>query len=158
MNVSAQIASHTRCLFFGGNWTDVNLQDVLSDVDWQMATTKVHNFNTIAQLAYHIHYFVAVVIKVLEGGPLVGNDKVSFNHPPITSQKDWEQLLQKVWADAETFAALIEKLPEATLWTNIGDEKYGTYYRNLHGIIEHSHYHLGQIVIVKKMILQETKN
>ncbi|MGN6163930.1 MAG: hypothetical protein ACTHOF_05245 [Flavisolibacter sp.] len=32
------------------------------------------------------------------------------------------------------------------------DEKYGTYYRNLQGIIEHTHYHLGQIVLIKKLL------
>jgi hypothetical protein len=154
-SLSSQIAYHARCFFFGGNWTDVNLKKVVSDVDWKMATAKVRSFNTIAQLVYHIHYFVAVVNKVLEGGPLVGNDKVSFNHPPISSQKDWEQLLQKTWEDAALFSDLIEKLPENTLWKYIGDEKYGSYYRNLHGIIEHSHYHLGQIVIIKKMLLDQ---
>ena len=30
-------------------------------------------------------------------------------------------------------------------------EKYGNYYRNLHGVIEHAHYHLGQIALIKKM-------
>ena len=33
------------------------------------------------------------------------------------------------------------------------DEKYGTYRRNIEGIIEHSYYHLGQISLIKKMIL-----
>lgn len=31
-------------------------------------------------------------------------------------------------------------------------EKYGTYLRNLEGVIEHSYYHLGQIAIIKKQI------
>ena len=31
-------------------------------------------------------------------------------------------------------------------------EKYGTYYRNFHGLIEHAHYHLGQIVLIKKLV------
>ena len=33
-----------------------------------------------------------------------------------------------------------------------GNEKYGTYYENIQGVIEHLHYHLGQIVVVKKII------
>jgi len=50
---------------------------------------------------------------------------------------------------------LIEQLPETKLGETFSDEKYGTYYRNLHGIIEHNHYHVGQIVIIKKLLLQE---
>ena len=33
-------------------------------------------------------------------------------------------------------------------------EKYGNYFRNLTGIIEHLHYHLGQIVLIKKLIAE----
>jgi hypothetical protein len=34
------------------------------------------------------------------------------------------------------------------------DEKYGTYLRNIEGVIEHSYYHLGQVSLLKKMVTQ----
>ena len=46
----------------------------------------------------------------------------------------------------------MEQLPETMLWETFADEKYGNYYRNIHGIIEHTHYHLGQIVLIKKIV------
>jgi hypothetical protein len=128
------------------------MKDSLQGVDWQQATTKVHSFNTIATLVYHIHYFVIVAGRVLEGGPLEGNDKYSFDHPPIHSQEDWEQFLDKVWDSASHFADLVERLPDDKLWETFSNEKYGTYYRNIQGIIEHSHYHLGQITLIKKLV------
>jgi hypothetical protein len=158
MKTTTQIAAHVRALHFGGNWTDVNLKDTLSDVDWQQATIKINSFNTIAALVYHINYFIDAVIPVLQGRNLDASDKFSFNHPPIESQEDWDNLMYKIWTDAETLAILIEKLPDSTLWEDFWEDKYGNYYKNLQGIVEHSHYHLGQIVLVKKMILQETKN
>jgi len=154
MNVSAQIAKHFREVHFGGNWTWSNLKDNLKDVTWQQATAKVFSFNTIAALVYHMNYFVSAVLKVLQGGPLDAHDKYSFDLPPIRSQEDWEKLLEKTWADAENFARLVGQLPESKLDETFSDEKYGNYYRNLHGVIEHVHYHLGQIVIIKKIILQ----
>ncbi|GAA4794839.1 hypothetical protein GCM10023231_24020 [Olivibacter ginsenosidimutans] len=33
------------------------------------------------------------------------------------------------------------------------DEQYGTYLRNIEGVIEHGYYHLGQIVLIKKLII-----
>jgi hypothetical protein len=63
MNLTAQIAKHFNSVHFGGNWTAVNLKEALTDVDWQQATTKVHSFNTIAALVYHINYYVSVVIE-----------------------------------------------------------------------------------------------
>ena len=154
MSLTAQIAKHFRDVHFGENWTGVNLKDSLAGVDWQQATTQVHSLNTIAALVFHINYYVSAMLKVLQGGPLDAHDKYSFDLPPVLSQEDWEKLLDKLWADAENFASLVEQLPESKLWEDFSDKKYGNYYRNLHGVIEHTHYHLGQIVLIKKILLQ----
>lgn len=155
MSLSQHIAKHFRDVFFGGNWTCVNFKTTLEDVTWQQATARVQSFNTIVALTYHVNYFVAAALKVLQGGPLDAHDKFSFDHPPIQSQADWENLLDKCLADAEQFAAWVEQLPEDKLWEDFVDKKYGNYYRNIHGIIEHAHYHLGQIVIIKKLIREK---
>jgi hypothetical protein len=89
---------------------------------------------------------------VLQGQPLDAHDKYSFDAPPISSQDDWNFLLQTVWTDAEHFATLVEQLPESLLGETFIDEKYGNYYRNIQGIVEHNHYHLGQIVLIKKLL------
>lgn len=154
MNTAQQIAKHFRGIYFGGNWTSSNLKDNLAGVNWQQATTQIYSFNTIATLVFHTHYFVSAVLKVLQGGPLDAHDKFSFTHPPIHSQQDWENFLLKIFIDAEVFANLVEQLPESKLGENFTNEKYGTYYSNLHGIIEHAHYHLGQIVLIKKILEQ----
>ena len=156
MNLTAQIAKHFRDVHFGGNWTSVNLKETLADVNWQQATTKIYSLNTIATLVFHINYYVSAVTEVLQGEPLTAHDKYSFDLPPIQDQEDWEKLLEKTWSDAENFFNLIEQLPESKLGETFSDEKYGTYYRNIHGIIEHTHYHLGQIVLIKKILLQST--
>ena len=155
MRLSNQIAKHFREVFFGGNWTSVNLKDTLKDVTWQQATRKIHSCNTITALVYHINYYVSAVLNVLQGGPLNAHDKYSFDHPPVQSQDDWEKLVNKTFAEAEQFADLIENLPEDKFGETFVEEKYGIYFRNLHGIIEHTHYHLGQIVIIKKIVQAE---
>ncbi|MBP6334499.1 MAG: DinB family protein [Bacteroidia bacterium] len=152
MNTPQQIAKHFREIHFGGNWTCSNLKDNLSKVTWKQATTKIDSFNTIATLAFHVNYFVSAVLKVLQGEALNANDKYSFDHPPISKKEDWDSFLDKMWSDAEQFANLVEQLSESKLQEIFTDEKYGTYYRNLNGIIEHSHYHLGQIVILHKLV------
>jgi len=158
MSLTEQMANHLRAVYFGGNWTSVDLKDNLADVTWQQATTQVYSFNTIAKLVYHMNYYVSAVLKVLHGEPLNAHDKYSFDLPPILSQEDWEKMLNKTWTDAENFASLIEPLPESKLWEDFSDNKYGNYYRNIHGIIEHVHYHLGQIVLIKKILLQADEN
>lgn len=158
MNTVSHIAKHLRQVYFGGNWTASNLKDQLKDVTWQQATTHVYDLNTIAVLVYHLNYYIHEDIKVLQGQPLRAKDEYSFSHPPIESQKDWDAFLETVWQDGETFAQLIEKLPHEQLWEDFVDPKYYNYYRNLQGIVEHVHYHLGQIVLVKKIIQQQSSN
>jgi hypothetical protein len=154
MNLSQQTAKHFRDVHFGGNWTSVNLKDTLADISWQQAVTKVQDFNTIAALVYHMNYYVSAVLKVLEGETLNASDKFSFDCPTLQSETDWENLLNKTWADAENFAMLVEQLPQDRFGEIFINEKYGTYYRNIAGITEHIHYHLGQIVIIKKLLQQ----
>jgi hypothetical protein len=156
MDTSAQIAKHLRDVYFGGNWTSSNLKAQLADVTWQEAITQVYALNTIATLVYHVNYYVSGVSKVLQGGALEIRDRYSFDHPPITSEEDWQKLLEQGWAEAEHFAQLIEQLPADQLSKDFHEQKYGNYYRNLHGIIEHLHYHLGQIVVIKKILTQRS--
>jgi hypothetical protein len=152
MTLTTLIAKHIREVHFGGNWTDSNLRDQLADVNWQTATAKLDNLNTIAALVFHINYYVGAIVKVLEGGPLDASDKFSFDVPPIQSEADWQALLEKTWRDADTFVSLIEKMPEAQLWDTFADPRYGDFYKNLVGVTEHAHYHLGQIAMLKKLL------
>jgi hypothetical protein len=152
MNTPGQIAKQFRDFNYGGNYTGVNLKDTLEGITWEQATQKAGSLNTIAALVFHINYYVSVVIKVLEGGPLAGSDKLSYDVAPINSREDWDNLLDNTWKDAERFASLVEQFPENKLDDAFANEKYGTWYRNLAGVIEHCHYHLGQIVLIKKML------
>ena len=153
MELPGQIAKNLREVFFGGNWTDVNLKESLSEVSWKEAIEKIGSLNTISSLVYHINYYVSAALKVLQSGALDAHDKESFNCPEIFSQSDWDKLLNKLFTDTENLAALIEVLPESKLWDDFTDKEYGNYFRNLNGIIEHTHYHLGQIVLIKKMLM-----
>ena len=152
MKYSLQLAKHFREVHYGGNWTSVNLKGVLEGVTWQHASTKVDSLNTIVALVFHINYYVLAITKVLQGGVLDSKDKFSFDHPPIQEEKDWTDFVEKTWRDADLLASLIEQLPEDKLGEDFVDGKYGTYYRNIQGLIEHTHYHLGQLTLIKKLL------
>ena len=76
MKLTKQIASQFREVYFGGNWTSVNLKETLADVNWQQATRKVYSFNNLAGLVYHMNYYVSAVLKVFNGE----NDNRIINH------------------------------------------------------------------------------
>jgi len=153
MKQSNQIANRLREVFLNGLWiANTNYNDLLSTITFEQATKKVGNLNTIAALTYHINYYLAGLIKVFEGGPLEIKDKYSFDLPPIQCEEDWKTLFNNLLSNAEKFAKQVEQMPDEKLKETFVDEKYGTYQRNIEGIIEHSYYHLGQISLIKKLI------
>ena len=151
MNLSQHLANQFRQVFFGGNWTSVNLKEIISTIPLSVATTKLSDCNKIADLFFHINYYVSVVSRVLEGNELDGHDKYSYLTPPLSCEEEWQSMIAQAWDKAERFASLVEQLPDHTLWEPFTDAKYGSYYRNITGIIEHTHYHLGQITLLYKL-------
>lgn len=152
MTLSSQIANQFRDVLLTGTWVATNFKAQLIDVNWVQANTKVKSLNTIAALTFHIDYYIAGLIQVFQGGTLDIKDKFSFDAPPITSQTDWKERLQKLWSNAETFVKLIEKMDDDALMQPFVEEKYGNNYINIQAMIDHCYYHLGQIVLIKKLI------
>lgn len=147
------LAKNLHHVYFGGNWTgSKGFKDAINTVSLEEASKKTNGFNTIFALTYHIHYYVKGTMDVLKGGTLDIRDKYSFDYPTLKTEMEWQAFKDNLWSEAKEFIGLIEALDDAILHSIFVEEKYGSYYRNLLGIIEHTHYHLGQIVIIKKMI------
>jgi hypothetical protein len=153
VNKTKQIADRFREVLLNGTWVaNTNFKDQLADVSFQEATTVVESLNTIALLSFHINYYIAGIQNVFDGGTLDIRDKYSFDLPVLQSEQDWINLKIKLFNDAEIFANSIEKLSDDKLPLDFVDAKYGTYQRNLDGMIEHCYYHLGQVVLLKKIL------
>ncbi|WP_431244547.1 DUF1572 domain-containing protein [Flavobacterium sp. P21] len=153
MKNTVEIANRFREIILNGTWVaNTNYKDQLENLDWKIAIAPLQNLNTIAILAQHIHYYINGINQVFKGGTLDIKDKFSFDFPPIQSQWEWDIFLNKFWDTAEEFASLVEKMPDEKLDEGFVDVKYGTYRRNIDCMIEHSYYHLGQIVLIKKSL------
>ncbi|MGE5107678.1 MAG: DinB family protein [Sphingobacteriales bacterium] len=146
------ISNRLREVLLNGHWiANTNYKEQLLNVDWKQATQKVGNLNTIAQLIYHINYYIEGLLQVFNGGELKIRDKYSFDLPPIQSENDWELLVTTLLTNSEAFANTGQSMPDTKFDEVVVDAKYGTYLRNIEGIIEHSYYHLGQISLIKKL-------
>ncbi len=155
MESNQYLSSRLKEVLTQGNWvTGTNFKEQIYDLDWKIAVQKVSDFNTIAALTFHVHYYIYGVAQVLEGGSLDIKDKFSFDAPAINSEQDWRDLVDLFCMDSERFITLVEQMSQEKLWSNFVDEKYGTFYRNIDVLIEHTYYHLGQIMLIKKRIKQ----
>lgn len=158
MTRSINMANRIREVLFSGHWiANTNMQEQIRSVDWQQATFKVDTLNTIAALTYHLNYYLAGLIDAFENGKLEISDKYSFDLPIIDSAYDWDKLVTSFLQNSEMFAERIEQMQDDMFDKPFIDAKYGTVLRNIEGVIEHSYYHLGQITLIKKMILQYNK-
>ncbi len=154
MKKTKKLANRFREIILNGTWiANTNYKDQLENLDWKISVSNIDSINTISILAQHVHYYVNGIKNVFNGGNLEIRDKYSFDFPEIKSQSEWKAFLTKFWEDAENLAEFIEQLPDEKLKQEFVDEKYGTYQRNIDGLIEHSYYHLGQIVLIKKILL-----
>lgn len=155
MKRNITIASRLREVFLDGRWiANTNYKEQIQGLYWQQAIQKVDNLNTIAALTYHINYYLAGLLKAFETGRLEISDKYSFDLPAINSEQEWNKLVVDFINNAENFASKVEEMDDKIFDQPFIDEKYGTYLRNIEGAIEHSYYHLGQISLIRKMIIQ----
>lgn len=153
MTRSISLADRFREVIFNGTFiANTNYRHQLSGTGLDLVTATAGPHNTIAVLAQHIHYYIGGVGAVFKGGSLDIKDKYSFDFAALGSQAEWDTFLELFWSDAEEFALLVEQLPEEQLDTPFTDEKYGSYGRNIDAMIEHCYYHLGQIVLLRKLL------
>lgn len=153
MTAPTQLANRLREVILNGTWiANTNYKQELVHLDWEIATTKIKEINTVSVLAQHIHYYIKGINNVFINGQLEIRDKYSFDFPEIQSESNWKQFLNTFWKDTEQLATFIEQLSEEQLHQDFVNKKYGTYLRNINGMIEHCYYHLGQIILIKKML------
>ncbi len=147
------LANRLREVLLNGKWiANTNFKEQILSIHWEQAIQKVDHLNTIAVLTFHINYYLGGLLNVFNGGNLEIRDKYSFDLPEIKSETDWMNLVNAFLLNAEKFAEKVEEMPDEIFDQPFVDEKYGSYLRNIEGVIEHSYYHLGQISLLKKMI------
>jgi len=153
MKLASQLAERSKEVLLTGKWVaGTNIKDQIIDLDWKQAIARIDTLNTIADLVFHINYYIAGVADVLEGKPLNIRDKFSFDAPPVNSEQDWSDRIDTFCTDAERFVSLVNNMTDKDLLKPFIDEKYGNYLRNIDVILEHSYYHFGQIVLIRKLL------
>ncbi|PSL21480.1 DinB family protein [Chitinophaga ginsengisoli] len=152
MNILTQISTHLLDTLEGENWTDINVMDSLKDVTVQEATLKTKaSPNTIASLVNHLIYWNRVMIQRINGIKVNIPDVNGFDVPNLTSEQDWTNLKNELVTSTYELANAIRTVDENRLEEPILPD-HSAIYKSLHGMVEHLHYHLGQIVILKKLI------
>ena len=147
------LAKRFSDVIFNNSWVANNsYKNQLTDLPLEVVLFKYQSLHSIAALTQHVHYYIAGILNVFNGGNLDIKDIYSFDFPPINTIEQWHSFLAVFWTDAASFTQKLEKMDENTLNSIFVKKEYGTYHFNINTLIEHSYYHLGQIVLIKKLI------
>lgn len=153
MENNRELAKRFSDVILNNSWVANNsYKNQLTDLPLEVVLFKYQSLHSIAALTQHVHFYIAGILNVFNGGNLDIKDIYSFDFPPIHTIEQWHTFLAVFWTDAASFTQKLEEMDENTLNSIFVKKEYGTYHFNINTLIEHSYYHLGQIVLIKKLI------
>ncbi|MBN9296380.1 MAG: hypothetical protein J0I41_05175 [Filimonas sp.] len=152
MDIRLLLAQHIIDVHEGDNWTEIDIKGTLEDVSFEEAITVIPaSPNSIAMLVHHLTFYSNKVHERLQGIYNAIPASNGFEMPPVKSEKDWKKLKADNLRAANSLANEVKIFPLEQLF-ELTASGSSTYYKNVQGIIEHAHYHLGQMVLLKKII------
>jgi uncharacterized damage-inducible protein DinB len=155
MIITTLIAQHLRQVYEGDNWTDVSIKATIKDIDWKQAQQQTEaSPNTIASLLHHLLYWNGIIMQRMKGETPLIPEENGYDVPFLRNEEEWNALKEKTHQSFIGLAAAIKNFPEEKLQDTYSPSIPSTYYRNFQGVVEHAHYHLGQIVILKNLITE----
>jgi hypothetical protein len=158
MELTEAIAQHLLEVHEGNNWTEVDLAHTLWDVTCAEATTlTAASPNTIAALLHHLTFWNRVMARRVQGLATEVGPANGFDNPVLHTEADWVKLQADNIESAHELAAAIRRV-EASALTQPILPNYSSTYKNLQGTVEHVHYHLGQIVLLKKLVRSQQRH
>jgi uncharacterized damage-inducible protein DinB len=142
--------------YLNGRWIcGTNVTELINSVSYREAVKSLHDLNSIALLTFHLSYYLGGVLQVLNGGKLDISDSKSFDMSEMSNDAQWKLLCSQLTDRATQVLRKIELMNQEELHGDFSEGKYGSNLRNIEGLIEHGCYHLGQMVVIRKMTLKQ---
>jgi len=148
-----RIADQLKRAHEGGAWHGPSVRELLADVTAEQAAARpVEGAHSIWELVEHIEAWERAILRRLGGDPSkIYNTEEDWPPTRDASEDAWRRTQKKL---ADTDAALRDaalRLDDAQLDEPIIAEMSSRYV-SLHGAVQHTLYHAGQIALVKKAL------
>ena len=152
MSESKRISNLYQSIYDGEPWLEVTLAHTLKDITAEQAYRKINpNLNTIWEIVNHLIQWRRNILSRMQGETITTPDHNYFVPVVDPTELAWQQSLQTLAKTQESWNAFLANFDDAD-FTKIYANNNHTYYEHIHGIIQHDVYHLGQIVILKKLL------
>ncbi|HXE58024.1 MAG TPA: DinB family protein [Gemmatimonadales bacterium] len=154
-----RLAAEVHRAYRGDTWHGPSIGELLADVDAAVAASRpIPEAHTIWEIVLHVTAWVREVARRLEG--VEPGLPTPGDWPPVPkpTAEAWEATRAALARAHEELRDALERFPEAQLDELVGEDRsapLGTgvsYYRMLHGLMQHDAYHAGQIALLKKAV------
>ena len=146
-----RIAKLFADLQHGDCWIGVNIKEALQGVDAALAVKSINNHsNSIWLLVFHLTYWRTSVINRLNGS-LEPPPFKDFALPDELNEENWKQTLLDFENAYHQLRSTILHFKEEQLHKP-SPKPEQTFYQLMMGCLQHDAYHLGQIILIKKVL------
>lgn len=153
MTETHHINSQLKRAHEGEAWHGPSLRELLADVSHTQAARKLApDAHSIWELVEHIIAWEEIVRRRLAGAVVIDvPDEINFPVINDASATAWQATLQRLAAGHQALRDGIKECNDARLEEIVPGMGYTNYFM-LHGVIQHTLYHAGQIALLKKLI------
>ncbi|HZR23725.1 MAG TPA: DinB family protein [Vicinamibacterales bacterium] len=148
-----RLAKHIERTITGPQWHGPVLDYVLTGVTAEQAAARpIAGAHSIWELVLHIAAWAEIARARLDGRA-TADPPPDVDWPPVpdASAQEWEAALHRMRESHRDLAVRVRQLSESALDEKIVGLEYATWYL-LHGVVEHSAYHGGQIMMLRKAL------
>lgn len=135
----------------GSPWLDVSIVNQLDSVSHTKAKKKIGNCNSIWQLVYHMMQWRLQNMERISGKIAHAPEHNFIIEIQDTSAQAWEKLKVDFYKTHKTFVEFLTEYDDKD-YDKIYTPNGHTYYEHIQGILIHDAYHLGQIVLIMKLL------
>ena len=137
-------------IYDGDSWVGVSLVDTLKNISGEKAAKKIRsNWNSIWEIVVHIISWRDNVLQRVNGAITHEPDDNYIRPVEDPSEKEWQKVSLALKNSQEEWISFLTQMNDEDL-EKIYQGNNSSYYKNIHGIVQHDTYHLGQIVILAK--------
>ncbi|CAN5716605.1 hypothetical protein BH10BAC3_BH10BAC3_17260 [soil metagenome] len=147
-----QLAIDLEALQTGDCWLGYNASEILDSIDHNMAQVKGYRQgNSIWQIVNHIAFWRQLVARCLIEMKRIEGTETGMDAPATGSIAEWKQTLDRFNDSFEQLKTAILNFDESMLFQPVGGK--GSYYHLITGSIQHDAFHLGQVMMLKRLAL-----
>lgn len=150
MSETKRIGDQLRRAYEGQAWHGPSVKELLSDVTAEQAAARpIAGSHSIWEIVLHISAWEEGVARRLSGERAELSTEEDWPTVSDTSEAAWRKTLAALEANHLRLREALKSLDDARLDEPIV-EGMSSVYGTLHGVIQHSLYHAGQIALLKK--------